>query len=184
MSLLRLEITGSSLMEQNVKAIAAQYELLTLTTKVVGENGKIPTWLFGRNALYNNVGPPRVTWIPTSGAIGAPSASTEVVGTERLRAILTREVEFEVHCNGTSYEQTENLIGAVAAACRRVLGPESGPTDELWVTDQEGTHDNALNKVEAILTVNMRIPVVDEQKGLVTITAQGHTEILDPDLAC
>lgn len=180
-------------MEQIVRGVAEAYEELTLPTKVIGEDGKIPTWMFGRNTLYNNVGPPSVTWIPGDGTIEAPKVGTAVVTEDaqgiatppqRSRVIVDRMLTFEVLCNGLSYEQAENLMTSVIAAVRASQGVETPVTGENWITEQEATHDNALNKFLVMITVDMRLTVLDEQRPLTVITAQQHTEDIDNTLEC
>ena len=183
MSLLDLKIDGTSTMELNVLAVAAVYETLTISSKVLGDDGKIPVWLFGRNALYANSGPPSVTWIPSSGTIEGPAtlggALADDGTTRRDRAIFDRMLTFDVYCNGRSYKETENLVVSVAAAVKQALLVGTKVTGETWTTEQESNHDNALNLIQAILTVDMRIPVIDEESALTVVNFQAHTEELD-----
>ncbi|MEE8306471.1 MAG: hypothetical protein V3R81_04350 [Gammaproteobacteria bacterium] len=188
MSKLDVEIDGTSIMELNVLAVATAYDALELSTKVVDENNDRPKWLFGRRALNNNIGPPRITWVPNSGPIDSPlniggkleNGGTTVKGS----SIVDRVLGFDVYCNGRSYEETENMVVSVISATRNALGVGTDFGDETWLTEQEGGSDNALNKIEAVLGVSIRMPVLKESGPVTIITTQTHTEILDPDLDC
>ena len=188
MTELVLGITGTSKMELNVLAIKAAYDELSLASKVTNQAGDPPTWLFGRTSLHLNVGPPRVTWVPDSGSVVAPlnigGGLAEGGTTVKDRSLVDRVLTFQVYCNGISYEQTENIMVSVIAATRTALGVGTQFGSEVWHTEQQDTADNALNKIEVVLDVAIRMPVIDESGGLVVIASQQHTEILDPDLDC
>lgn len=181
MTLINTQIKGNSVMEQNVLAVAAVYETLTIASRVIKENGKPPTWMFGRKMLETNLPvPPSVVWVPQSGPIQAPvSAGGAVVGTERQKPIADRLLSFDVHCNGVDFEQTENLLASVIAATREAANTGAEFGDETWLTEQEGVSDWSQNNTVAILQVSLRMPVIDEEAGLVVITDQTHTEDLD-----
>ncbi len=188
MSSLIVGITGNSVMEQNVLAVKAAYDALTLATKVTNGSGDPPTWLFGRTNLHFNIGPPRVTWVPESGSIEGPKnvggGLADGGTTVKARSLVDRLLNFQVYCNGISYEQTENIMVSVIAATRAALGVGTEFGNEVWPTEQIDTADNALNKIEVVLDVAIRMPVLDESGTLAVITTQTHTEILDPDLDC
>lgn len=188
MTSLVVGIDGNSVMELNVLAIKTAYDALTLSTKVVNQAGDPPTWLFGRTSLHLNVGPPRVTWVPDAGSIVAPlnigGGLADGGTTVKDRSLVDRVLTFQVYCNGRSYEETENIMSSVIAATRAALGVGTQFGSETWSTEQEDTADNALNKIEVVLDVEIRMPVIDESGALVVITGQQHTEILDPDLDC
>lgn len=184
MSLINVSIDGNSVMEQNIRGIAEAYVTLDLTTKVL-EDGKTPTWLFGRNQLHNNIGPPRVTWVPDSGTFVGPYPGGGLADGDTVQrdvSIVDRMLTMQVYCNGETYEQAENLMSSVIAATRQALGPDTQFTDETWLSEQDATSDNALNQHEVVLSVAMRMPSLMEQGGLTTILAETHTEIIDPDL--
>ncbi len=188
MTSLVVGIDGESVMELNVLAVKEAYDALTLATKVVNESGDPPTWLFGRTELHNNIGPPRVTWVPSSGPIEAPlnvgGGVTDGGTTVKARSLVDRVLAFDVFCNGRSYEEAENIMVSVIAATRAALNVGTQFGSETWATEQEDTADNALNKIEVVLEVTIRMPVLDQSGGLTVITGQQHTEILDPDLDC
>ena len=178
MSSLNIQIDGNSVMETNVRAVETAYNAITLATKV--EN---VTWAFGRVALNNNIGPPSIIWVPQSGTIEPPGniggGLTDGGTTNKGRSLNDRALEFNVYCNGKSYEQTENLLTGVIVAIRAALKVGSEAKDETWVTEQVGESDTALNAFLAMLAVTMVIPVLDESGGLTVITTQTHTEELD-----
>lgn len=183
MSSLNIQISGNSVMEQNVRAVETAYNALTLATKVEGV-----TWAFGRVALNNNIGPPTIIWVPESGTIEPPDniggGLTDGGTTNKGRSLADRLLSFRVYCNGKSYEQAENLVVSVIAATRAALQVGTEFTDETWVTEQEGVSDTALNHYLAVLGVSMRMPVLDQSGGLTVITTQTHTEDIDNDLDC
>ena len=183
MSSLVINIDGDSIMEQNVRAIEVAYDALTLSTKV-----EDVTWAFGRIALGNNIGPPSIIWVPSSGPIGPPlnvGGGLADGGTTVMdRSLADRLLNFRVYCNGLTYEITENLLVSVIAATRAALQVGTVFGDETWLTEQADVADTALNEIVAVLDVAIRMPVLDESGGLTVIANATHTEILDPDLDC
>ncbi len=116
--------------------------------------------------------PPRIAFVPK----GGPITMTNEVGRQDLtvgtasRQLNQRNLTCELHCWGTDYDQTEQLVhNAVATMHAAILG-SSIPVGETWVA----SGDTDMGWVR-ILEVQIQIPIMAGTQALVHPSAITHT---------
>lgn len=135
----------------------------------------------GRLALRKNSRPPRITWVPSD----APITPTDDLGgrfadsSNQIRQVRTRLQGFEVHCQGESIDQTEDLVDAVVAACWRTIRGAVEFGSAVWTTQAPDGADYALDGEKAILAMSVKIPILNfqptTQGNTAVVTSQTHT---------
>lgn len=124
-------------------------------------------WYLGELSTFENDRPPLVCWVPRGGTV-APVANhmPKYVGDKADRSLLQRVVQLEATIRGADFEQTENLLHAVFAACNRAGKVGIRYQGEDWVTEQTGTAGWALDGAMVVLSATAYVPVLaDENQG-------------------
>lgn len=120
-------------------------------------------WYFGRLDVVENDRPPRVTWVPVGGTISPSTNRMPVaVGDKATRALNERQLELSAVIQGRDYEQTENLLHAVIAACNKAARVGIRYDGERWIT-QEPAANFAEDGQMVVLTCRAFIPVLGEE---------------------
>ena len=99
-------------------------------TTVVGAAITGLSYAIGRRSLPVQDSPPRVVWVRTEGAPGAPVKNAFP---SRARSLLTRTLTLELHCWGADEDATDALVAAVLAACHRRWFGRWEYVGETWV---------------------------------------------------
>lgn len=131
----------------------------------------------GKSWVHENTGAPKLVVYLTRGTPVTPDRPGEDkinLGTEeepqwvRSRIIGVRHAGLEVYCLGRDPEETENLLHNAFAAWRKVAHNSVSFTGEAWPSEDEG--GLVLQGQEAVLSLELHIPVYDVQNPLTFVT--------------
>jgi hypothetical protein len=128
----------------------------------------------GAKELDRHDAPPRYVWVVT----GATSTGASAIG-GNPKSRYDDAWECTVHCQGTTLEQALRLRQFLLRAVRTVMqGANFTLGGTTLLTDEEDTHDRHV----AIVTLNLRTPMVDALASSLADDTKTTVEITDVDL--
>lgn len=147
--------------------------------------GQVPvTKALGREALFEQMGRPRVVWVRAPGSTAVPSERRSLVKRstgERFRVRATIRAGVWAFCCGEDDEQTEqlhaHLIEAVLDACNAQM-VDIGAHD--WPTQEEGGSGKVFGGRSYVRQLfYWKVPITTSEGAPTVITAQSHTDTFD-----
>lgn len=119
---------------------------------------------FGASELDRHGAPPRVVWRLARG---------EHEGTTRPglnpRPLFNRRLEIEAHLWGSTHEQTEALLEAVARAVQKAAAGSFAPLREEWPNEEEDRRSQIRKGHYCILTFQALVPVTSAMQTTATV---------------